>query len=47
MSLDIVIVGLVGASQLALAWYGVHVSVLEKRPRNAIIIGIIGGLAGC
>jgi hypothetical protein len=35
----------IGFSQLALTWYGVHVSVEKHRIRNALIIGVVG-LAG-
>jgi hypothetical protein len=43
MSLDIWIVVGIGFTQVAITWYGVHVSVAEGRLRNAIIIGLIGG----
>jgi hypothetical protein len=45
MVLDILIAFGIALSQLAITWYGVHISVRENRIRNAIIIGIVG-LAG-
>jgi hypothetical protein len=44
MPLDIAIVAAIGFTQLVLAWYGVHVSVKKKRTRNAVTIGLVGGL---
>jgi hypothetical protein len=42
MVLDVLIALGIGITQLALTWYGVHVSVQEHRTRNALIIGLIG-----
>jgi hypothetical protein len=42
VSIDIWIVAGIGFTQVALTWYGVHVSVVDKRLRNAVIIGLIG-----
>jgi hypothetical protein len=39
---DVLIASGIGLTQLVLAWYGVDVSVREKRLRNAIVIGLIG-----
>lgn len=44
MWVDIVIASGIAFTQLALAWYGVHVSVMEHRIRNAEIIGLVGAL---
>src|SRR5580692_118946 len=44
MSWDIAIIAGVAIAQLILTWYGVHVSVEKKRVRNAIVIGVVGGL---
>jgi hypothetical protein len=41
---DVLIAIGIGLSQLALAWYAVHISVKENRKRNAVIIGIVGVL---
>jgi hypothetical protein len=41
---DIVIVAGISDTQLVITWYGVHVSVEKKRMRNAIVIGLIGGI---
>ncbi|MGC2508657.1 MAG: hypothetical protein WA369_18530, partial [Candidatus Acidiferrales bacterium] len=40
--MDVWLVVLVGATQVILTWYGVHVSVQEKRIRNAVVIGLVG-----
>lgn len=40
---DVLIVAGIAFTQLVITWYGVHVSVVEHRIKNAIIIGVIGG----
>lgn len=39
---DIIIAAGIAVIQVALTWYGVHVSVKEERLRNALIIGMVG-----
>ena len=39
---DILIAAGIGAVQLVITWYAVHISVKENRVRNAFIIGVVG-----
>lgn len=41
---DIAIAAGIAITQVLLTWYGIHVSVEKKRVRNAIIVGLLGGI---
>jgi hypothetical protein len=41
---DILIVSGIGLTQLVITVYGVYVSVVDNRIRNAVIIGIVGAV---
>jgi len=41
---DILIAASAAITQVVVTWYGVHVSVKKNRLRNAVVIGIVGGI---